>query len=56
MVTFERRSVEGESCFVWPGILFEEPNPTGSRPSVLMGGHSVSKIPRGDINGVGKMK
>ena len=23
--------------FVWHGILFEEPNPTGSRPSVLIG-------------------
>ena len=28
---------QGESRFVWHGILFEEPNPTGSRPSDLIG-------------------
>ena len=27
----------GERWFVWHGILFEEPNPTGSRPSDLIG-------------------
>ena len=27
----------GERWFVWHGILFEEPNPTWSRPSDLIG-------------------
>ena len=35
----------GERWFVWHGILFEEPNPTGSRPSDLFStrelGHNV---------------
>ena len=30
-------SLERDVWFVWHGILFEEPNPTGSRPSDLIG-------------------
>ena len=29
--------VEGRERELWHGILFEEPNPTGSRPSDLVG-------------------
>ena len=31
--------------FVWHGILFEEPNPTGSRPSDLIGLYRQQKKP-----------
>ena len=42
----------------WHGILFEEPNPTGSRPRDLIGLEEqhmkpLLTIPRGDTNGVG---
>ena len=35
----------GERWFVWHGILFEEPNPTGSRPSDLIGLYRQQKKP-----------
>ena len=43
-----------ERWVLWHGILFEEPNPTGNRQSDLIG--LLLKIPRGDIDGVGKVK
>ena len=36
---------ERERWFVWHGILFEEPNPTGSRPSDLIGLYRQQKKP-----------
>ena len=36
---------ERERWFVWHGILFEEPNPTGSRPSDLLGLYRQQKKP-----------
>ena len=33
----DRQTDREREWFVWPGILFEEPNPTGSRPSDLIG-------------------
>ena len=37
----------GERWFVWHVILFEEPNPTGSRPSNLIGLYKTTETREG---------
>ena len=44
----EARDPGERRWFVWHGILFEEPNPTGSRPSDLIG---IKKTATRHING-----